>query len=130
MLLALVVAAVMRHLVCWHLTNCCAASRDHALPLRCRVLNIRPDASEQCAPSVVCRTNRLGYADADADAFSLLQAYSHNHGIAWMVDSPWFQKDKGDEEAKGSPMPPGPSLCWLLEKAGLQQLQKPLGKCC
>jgi hypothetical protein len=22
----------------------------------------------------------------------------------------------------------GPSLCWLLEKAGLQQLQKPLGE--
>jgi hypothetical protein len=57
------------------------------------------------------------------------QAYCHNHGIAWLVDSPWFQRDKEDEEESGSPMTPGPSLRWLLERAGVQQLHKPLREC-
>jgi hypothetical protein len=60
-----------------------------------------------------------------------MQAYCHNHGIVWLMDSPWFEDfdNDGSRSAKdGSPMGLGPSLCWLLEHAGLQQLQKPLGE--
>jgi hypothetical protein len=60
-----------------------------------------------------------------------LQAYCHNYGMAWLIDSPCDEddQDSGRRFKPGSPIRFGPSLCWLLEKAGLQQLQQPMGEC-
>ncbi|WIA38280.1 hypothetical protein OEZ86_001620 [Tetradesmus obliquus] len=61
-------------------------------------------------------------------------AYCHNYGMTWHIDSPRVSEwREGDEENHdhfdpGSPVPMGPSLTWLLEAAGLQQLQQPMEK--
>jgi hypothetical protein len=67
-------------------------------------------------------------AAAVAAAASCLQAYCHNYGVCWTLQNE-TDKEEGERYKSGSPFKLSASLQWLLEHAGLQQLQQPMGEC-
>lgn len=53
-----------------------------------------------------------------------MQAYCHNYGLAWYMDSGLGRSGS----FFGHALEPGPAVSWLLDGAGLEPLKAPLSK--